>query len=158
MIFKPEILVLFVGLFWLLVLTYFFLKFYLYYTKLVKNGEKNSLLDLLEKARERQEILEKAVIHLDKKCEKLERDALLHIQKVGLLRFNPFRDTGGDQSFILALLDAKDTGVIISSLHTRTGTRWYAKRVAQGKGIEYDLSEEEQNALKGATFIEKQGA
>lgn len=88
-------------------------------------------------------------------CVKLEEDGLLHIQKVGLLRFNPFKDTGGDQSFILALVDAKDTGVIISSLHTRTGTRWYAKHVIGGKGTEYELSHEEEEALKSAKVYKK---
>lgn len=75
----------------------------------------------------------------------------MHIQKIGLLRFNPFHDTGGDQSFILALLDSHDTGVVISSLHTRTGTRWYAKGVLSGRGQEHELSNEEQKAIKSAT-------
>ncbi len=81
---------------------------------------------------------------------KLEKDGLLHIQKIGLLRFNPFKDTGGDQSFILSLVDKTDTGVIISALYSRSGTRWYAKRVKNGKGVEYDLSEEEKKALNGS--------
>lgn len=83
-------------------------------------------------------------------CATIEKEGKLHIQKVGLLRFNPFKDTGGDQSFILSLLDGNDTGVIISGLYSRTGTRWYAKRVASGKGVDYELSEEEQRALKNS--------
>ena len=45
------------------------------------------------------------------------------IQRVGIVRYNPFEDTGGNQSFALALTDAKGDGFVISSLHTRTGTR-----------------------------------
>lgn len=86
---------------------------------------------------------------------KLKEDGLSHIQKVGLVRFNPFKDTGGDQSFILALVDANNTGIVVSSLHTRTGTRWYAKNIIQGKGSEYDLSDDEQKALAGAQFLSK---
>lgn len=83
-------------------------------------------------------------------CDKIEKEGKFHIQKVGLTRFNPFKDTGGDQSFILSLVDANDTGVIISGLYSRSGTRWYAKKVTQGKGVEHDLSEEEKTALKEA--------
>lgn len=97
-----------------------------------------------------QDKIKKTIDLLAVACDKLEKSGLLHIQKVGLLRFNPFKDTGGDQSFILALVDAQNTGVIISSLHTRTGTRWYAKHVINGKGAEYELSKEEEEALKSA--------
>lgn len=83
-------------------------------------------------------------------CDKIQRDGSLHIQKIGLIRFNPFKDTGGDQSFILSLVDGKDTGVIISGLYSRSGTRWYAKRVVKGKSLEHELSDEEKMALKEA--------
>lgn len=81
----------------------------------------------------------------------LERDGAGHIQKIGLMRFNPFKDTGGNQSFIVSLVDAKENGVIISALYSRSGTRWYAKQVVKGKGIEHELSDEEKIALKEAT-------
>jgi hypothetical protein len=74
---------------------------------------------------------------------------------VGLLRFNPFKDTGGDQSFILSLVDKTDTGVIISGLYSRSGLRWYAKKVKNGKGIVHELSEEEKKALKEAGEVDK---
>ncbi len=87
---------------------------------------------------------------LQKHTKILEKDGSLHVQKIGLLRFNPFKDTGGDQSFILALLNTNDTGIVISGLYSRTGTRWYAKRVIDGKGSEYELSDEEKKAVKEA--------
>ena len=74
----------------------------------------------------------------------------MNIQKIGLLRFNPFKDTGGDQSFVLALLDNNDTGIVISALYSRLGTRWYAKKVAEGKGLEHELSDEEKKAISEA--------
>lgn len=80
-------------------------------------------------------------------CDRIEKEGEFHIQKVGLLRFNPFKDTGGDQSFILTLVDKNDTGVIISGLHSRSGVRWYAKKVENGKALEHELSEEEKKAL-----------
>jgi Protein of unknown function (DUF4446) len=70
-------------------------------------------------------------------------------QRVGLVRFNPFEDTGGNQSFALALLDANGDGLVLSSLHSRTGTRVYAKAIAGGKS-EGALSEEEAQAVRDA--------
>ena len=69
------------------------------------------------------------------------------IQRIGLVRFNPFEDTGGNQSFALALTDATGTGFIVSSLHTRTGTRVYAKAVSAGRS-DGALSAEETAALR----------
>ncbi len=77
----------------------------------------------------------------------LERDTRLSVQRVGLVRFNPFEDTGGNQSFALALLDANDDGLVVSSLHARNGTRIYAKAVATGRA-EAALSDEETEALR----------
>ncbi len=110
------------------------------------NGKnlKNVLEDMLKQTNQSK----KDVDFLKKYCDTIEKEGLLHIQKVGLLRFNPFKDTGGDQSFIISLVDGKNTGVIISGLYSRTGTRWYAKKVVEGRGIEHELSEEEKKALK----------
>ncbi len=69
------------------------------------------------------------------------------IQRVGLVRFNPFEDTGGNQSFAMALTDAAGTGFILSSLHSRTGTRVYAKAITDGRS-DGALSDEEQAALR----------
>ena len=68
---------------------------------------------------------------------------------MGLVRFNPFPDTGGNQSFALALLDESDDGFVVSSLHSRTGTRIYAKAVVGGKA-DTSLSTEENEAIDQA--------
>jgi hypothetical protein len=79
----------------------------------------------------------------------VERDVLGSFGRVGLVRFNPFEDTGGNQSFALALLDGRGDGFIVSSLHARAGTRLYAKSVVGGSS-ESALSAEESEALKQA--------
>jgi hypothetical protein len=76
------------------------------------------------------------------------------VQRVGLVRFNPFDDTGGDQSFALALLDAGGDGVVVSSLHSRSGTRFYAKPVKAGRTT-HALTTEEQQALEQAMSEER---
>ena len=67
-------------------------------------------------------------------------------QRVGLVRFNPFEETGGNQSFALALLDAGGDGWVLSSLHARAGTRVYAKAIKAGRS-DAALSDEETAAL-----------
>lgn len=70
-------------------------------------------------------------------------------QRVGLVRYNPFGDTGGNQSFALALLDGNANGIVVSSLHARAGTRIYAKTLAGGRS-DSPLSDEEAEALRQA--------
>ena len=146
----PNFLFIVIGIFsvWLLVLTVLFWQMSSHYNRLTKGANHKSLKAILEDVLAKIDLHEKDIEHLKKYCDNLQRDGNLHIQKVGLLRFNPFKDTGGDQSFILSLVDAKDTGIIISALYSRSGTRWYAKKVVEGKGAEYELSEEEKKALK----------
>ena len=84
---------------------------------------------------------------------KLQKDNVFNIQKVGLVRFNPFSETGGNQSFSLALLDGEDSGFVITSLHSREITRTYAKEVSKSKQEGYELSVEEKRAVKSAKKI-----
>lgn len=121
-----------------------------HYNKLGQGlGDKN-FKKIMEDLQRDTSIAKKDIDNLKLYCDKIQKDGLLHIQKIGLVRFNPFKDTGGDQSFILSLVDGNDTGVIISGLYARSGTRWYAKRVVKGKSIEHELSDEEVRALKEA--------
>jgi hypothetical protein len=74
-------------------------------------------------------------------------DALPHlVRHVGLVRFSPFHDTGGDQSFSLALLDGLGDGIVISALHSRHDHKLYAKPVV-GRQSTYQLTSEEQQAI-----------
>jgi Protein of unknown function (DUF4446) len=69
------------------------------------------------------------------------------LQHIGLVRFNPFEDTGSDQSFAIALLDDARDGVVISSLHGRSNTRVFAKPVTGGESA-HTLSDEETQAIR----------
>lgn len=109
-----------------------------------------TLKSILEDLLKQLQVTQKDIDALTIRYDKIEKEGFLHIQKIGLLRFNPFKDTGGDQSFILALLDATDTGIVISGLYSRAGTRWYAKRIKNGKGVDHELSEEEKRTIKEA--------
>lgn len=76
------------------------------------------------------------------------------LHKVALVRFNPFKDLGGDQSFSVALLNGKNNGIVISSLHTREVTRVYSKAITGGKSEKYPLTEEEEQVVKQAMSSE----
>lgn len=71
------------------------------------------------------------------------------LRNIGMVRFNAFDDVGGEQSFALALLDAKRSGIVVSSLYGRQDSRLYAKSVVNGEG-ERALSDEERKALERA--------
>ncbi|HEY8830376.1 MAG TPA: DUF4446 family protein [Candidatus Limnocylindria bacterium] len=79
----------------------------------------------------------------------LETSTGRSLQKVGVVRFNPFQDSGGDQSFAIALLDQRGSGVVVSSLHGRAETRIFAKQVINGRST-HSLSDEEQQAIREA--------
>ncbi|RLC98606.1 MAG: hypothetical protein DRI77_04655 [Chloroflexi bacterium] len=77
-------------------------------------------------------------------------ETLAHtVQGVGLVRFRAFQDTGGDQSFSLALTDGEGNGVVVSALYGRGATRIYAKPI-QGWLSPKPLGEEEEQALAEA--------
>ncbi|PID52123.1 MAG: hypothetical protein CR972_03805 [Candidatus Moraniibacteriota bacterium] len=77
----------------------------------------------------------------------IHKQAHKGLNKVSLLRFDPFGEGSGNQSFALALLDSTDTGIVVSSFHTREGTRIYAKDICKGKTVKHALTQEEQDAI-----------
>jgi Protein of unknown function (DUF4446) len=113
-------------------------------------GEDGDLSDVLGAHLERVYELGREVDRLGTRTGRLEGGAVRAFQRVGLVRFNPFDDTGGNQSFALALLDAEGNGWVLSSLHARAGTRVYAKAIRGGRS-DGALSEEETAAIKQAS-------
>jgi hypothetical protein len=79
----------------------------------------------------------------------LEKKAPTNVQHVGVIRFNPFPDKGGDQSFAVALLDDRADGVVFTGLHSRSDSRVYSKPVVGGNST-YALTEEEKEAISRA--------
>jgi hypothetical protein len=83
---------------------------------------------------------------VDKLAHRLEKAAYFSLQHLGVVRYNPFQDTGGDQSFAIALVDGHGNGVVLSSLHTRDSTRVYAKPLKKWEST-YALTDEERQAI-----------
>ena len=98
--------------------------------------------------------LDKDVQELYNISNQINNLSLRGLHKVALVRFNPFKDLGGDQSFSMALLNGKNNGITLSSLHTREGTRVYSKAITGGKSEKYPLTEEEEQVVKQAMSSE----
>jgi len=86
---------------------------------------------------------------LTDQCSRLADDVAHAVQGVGVVRFNPFQDTGGDQSFAIALIDGQGNGLVLTSLYGRTERRMYVKPVQAGSST-YQLSDEETEAIRRA--------
>jgi hypothetical protein len=117
--------------------------------RVLPQGESGGVDEILDRQLKRVDSLSERVDALNKLHHELEDLSQRTIQKVAVFRYNPFADTGGDQSFAIALLDSRGNGVVLSSLHSRTDTRVFAKAV-QGGRSRYQLSDEEQDAIKKA--------
>lgn len=139
--------------FWLVFLSIIFYNLYNHYQKLTKGITKKDLKSILEDLLKTFENQSVRIDELLKEFQKLQKENLYNIQKIGLVRFNPFSETGGNQSFSLAILDGEDSGFVITSLHSRETTRIYSKPVKKGKADGYELSAEEKQAIKNAKRI-----
>jgi len=137
-------------LLWIVVLTIFLIRSIVHYKKLTKNITKKDLKTVLTEILNKVDLNQKDLTNLTAALKKARKGMEAHIQKIGFVRFNPFPQTGGDQSFSLSLLDEKDTGFVLSSLHSRDTTRFYAKTIRNGQPEGSKLSEEEKKAIKNA--------
>ncbi len=135
---------------WLVVLTVSILLFFLPYRKLTKTTGEKELVGVLRKVLEQGDTNKKDIASVLSELRGFEKEGLTHLQKVGFVRFNPYTEMGGDNSFALCMLNGKLDGILIMGLHTRESTRLYSKEVENGK-TKYRLSKEEQLALKKAT-------
>ncbi len=140
-----------------LVLAFFILTIWNIILQIKLRRERNNLL-----SEDKTADLEKLLLSQSKNIKLLDKDiqelynisnqinslASRSLHRVGMVRFNPFKDIGGDQSFSLALLNGKNSGFIISSLYSREGARIYCKAIIDGKSEKHPLNEEEKKAIQ----------
>jgi hypothetical protein len=117
------------------------------YRSLASGGSDASLADVLDLQVRRLEAVGARLEELNRLAAEMEQRTRTSIQHIGLVRFNPFDDTGSDQSFVIALLDDRRDGIVLSSLHGRANTRLFAKPVEGGESS-HALSEEEAQAIR----------
>ena len=97
----------------------------------------------------RMDHVERTTQGMDSRVAGLEVKLPYLVQHVGIVRFNPFADKGGDQSFVMAILDDHADGAVLSALHSRADVRVYAKPVVGGQST-YMLTTEEKDAIARA--------
>lgn len=145
--------ILLIAAIWLLTLTLLYLRWQHYFRALnigINQGDIRTILEQLQTAlqtnKNQNQELKLAV-------EALSQSSQSHFQRIGFIRYNPFSNTGGDQSFCICILDGQGNGIVVSSLHSRDQTRIYAKRITDGHSRGHTLSKEEraviQEAMKG---------
>jgi hypothetical protein len=144
------IVVLSVTLIWQVVLTIWFVGIFGHYKRLIKGVNDGNLEKILNKVLQSEELNKRELSQIKGELLSLQKQDLKHLQKVGFLRFNPFNETGGDNSFSLSILNGDLDGFVITGLHTREKTRMYAKKIERGKS-KYELSKEEQKVVNDAT-------
>ncbi len=117
-----------------------------------KLGNGKNIEEDLENYMYRVERVERQNGEINSVIKGLDKDLKKCIQKIGIVRYNAFKDVGSDLSFTLALLDENDDGVVLNGIYSREMSNIYAKPVEKGKSS-YTLSEEEQEAIKKAVAI-----
>ena len=120
------------------------------YTEFMKKlGNGKNIEEDLENYMYRVERVDKQNAEILNYIKNVDNDLNKCIQKIGIVRYNAFQDTGSDLSFALALLDEKNNGVVLNGIYSREMSNIYAKPVENGKS-KYTISEEENLAIEKA--------
>ncbi len=136
--------------FWCFVLQSKIKKMQAFNEEFFKGGKIKNIDEILLGHEKNLKILDKDIQELYAVSNEINNLALRSLHKFSVVRFNPFKDVGGNQSFSIALLDGKDNGLTITALYTKDGTRIYSKAIEDGKSVDFPFSEEEKKAIETA--------
>lgn len=109
-----------------------------------KKGKKT--IQNLEEVVKKIEELELEISKTKKELKERKKESESHIQKFGLIRYNPFNELGGDQSFSLAFLDKHNNGIVVTSIFSHEKSRVFGKMIINGES-QHQLSKEEGEAI-----------
>ncbi|OGK11812.1 hypothetical protein A2954_05145 [Candidatus Roizmanbacteria bacterium RIFCSPLOWO2_01_FULL_37_12] len=142
------------GLFfiWLIFVTRVLYKIRNHYYNLISRSKKQSIDEILEYLLANDKKHSFAIEKNTKALNEVIERSQMPLQKIGIVRFNPFDRAGGEQSFVIALLNNHNNGLVINFIYTREGMRTFIKKVKEGKGEKYELSDEEQEAVKKSSY------
>ena len=120
-----------------------------YKTFMKKLGNGKNIEEDLENYMYRVERVEKQNMEMKNLVDSIDKNLESCIQKIGIVRYNAFKDTGSDLSFALAMLDENNNGVVLNGIYSREMSNIYAKPVENGKS-KYTISEEEKESIQRA--------
>src|SRR3989339_85292 len=118
---------------WLIFLTVIVLKTKAHYNNLISKTRKQKIDEILDELLMIDKKTKEELEMVKKELREEIKASTLHIQKVGLVRFNPFEKTGGEKSFVISFLNHENSGIVINFIYTRDGLRVYSKKVKNGK-------------------------
>lgn len=113
---------------------------------LTRGIDKKNIVEIVKQFGKQSDLLADDIEAMRSEFAKIRHDTKNFFRKVGLVRYQGFSNTGGDQSFSIALLDDTDSGLILTSLYGRDFSKTYAKRIEKGQPS-HPLTDEEREAL-----------
>lgn len=116
---------------------------------MTKLGKGNNINEMLQEYVRTVDEIKKENNEIERYCQKLDEDSKNYLKKIGLVRYNAYKDTGSNLSFALAILNEHNTGIVLNGIYGRDTSNIYAKPVVEGN-CEYALSKEEKEALEKA--------
>lgn len=136
---------------WLMMISFMLLKMRSHYVGFTTRTKRKSLDDILDEVLKQSELINREQKDLKKALQDLQVQQKNSFQKIGLTRFNAFdKSQGEQQSFVLALLNEYNDGIVVNFIYIHDGIRVYSKMVKAGKGETLELSGEEKEAVAKA--------
>lgn len=136
---------------WLVMVSFMLLKMRNHYRYLISRTKRKSIDEILEEILRQGEIISKEQHMLKNGLQEVQLHLKNSFQKIGLIRFNAFgKSEGEQQSFVLALLNEYNSGFVVNFIYIHEGMRVYSKTVKAGKGEHHELSAEEKEAVEKA--------
>ena len=114
-----------------------------------KLGDGKNIKEDLDNYMKRVSLSEEEIRKLSLYYKELDEKNKKCIQKVGVVRYNAYKDTGSDLSFAVCLLDEKNNGVVFNGIYSRDMSNIYAKPIEDGES-KYKLTPEESLAIQKA--------
>jgi len=119
------------------------------YRKLVRGTDGKQIESILLEHMDKVEEVHQRLDHMESQLDVFNNKLSFCVQRMGIIRYNAFNDTGSDLSYSIALLDENNDGIILTGIYGRVETVSYAKPVKNGVS-NYSLSVEELQALERA--------
>lgn len=139
---------------WLFFLSLIVFRIKNHYLNLIKNTKKQSLDEILDFLLKKNHDLAGNLSLVEEKLKKEILRGKFNFKKINIVRYSPF-ERGSDQSFVLGVFDEGDNGFILNFIYTKEGLRVYPKMIKGGKGVNYQLTEEEKKTVQNSYFLDK---
>ena len=120
------------------------------YDEFMQDADGKSLEDAFQKKFENMDYINEKIKDIDIHLERIDNNLLKTYQKVGIVKYDAFKEVGGTLSFVMTLLTKENDGFIMNSMHSnKEGCYIYIKEVKAGE-VFMTLSEEERQSLEQA--------